>query len=257
MKIFKDNKRNWAYLAYRLINPLFDPIKLFYGISGYFWFVKDLIRYKKMSKNAKIELKNLYPILDEKVPMTPFDSHYFYQQLWVFEDVLKRKPKNHVDVASTYQMSGYLSKITQSTFVDIRPITTNLRNLTTIKGDLVNLNFENNSLISLSCLHSIEHVGLGRYGDTLDPFGTEKACTELKRVLAKNGYLYISVPIGKQRLCFNAHWVFSPQTILNYFKPLDLISFSVVTDDGEYVENVNWRNYQHLNYGCGMFLFTK
>jgi len=257
MKIYNSPTKNYLYLAYRLISPVFDPIKSIRGIVGYGWFIRDAIKYKGMDRNAKLLNKNVFPILDEKVSLTPFDAHYYYQQLWVFEHVLKRRPKQHVDIASTYEMSGYLSKIVKTTFIDYRPIEAQLKNLTIMQGDILNLAFKDNSVESLSCLHTVEHIGLGRYGDPIDPQGTKKACEELSRVLAKNGFLYFSTPIGKERLCFNAHRIHSPTTIIKYFKNLKLISFSVVDDLGRFHENVDFQKYSQADYSCGMFLFTK
>lgn len=257
MKVFKSDTKNYFYFFYRMINPLFDPVKFYYGIKGYPSFIADIIKYKKTNLSAKILNRNLFPILDEKTPYHQFDAHYFYQQLWAFEHILKRKPKEHVDVGSTYSMSGYISKITKAVFVDIRPIKTSLKNLTVIDGDILNLPFKDNSIESLSCLHVVEHIGLGRYGDPIDPDGTRKACKDLSRVLAKGGYLYFSLPIGKERICFNAHRVFDPKTIIRYFRKLQLVEFNVVDDEESFHEGVDYQKYRKLSYGCGMFLFKK
>jgi hypothetical protein len=257
MKVFKSKNKNSLYFIYRLINPIFDPLKAFTGLTGYFWFIRDAFRYKSLQRKAKIFSSNLYPILNEKTPLTSFDSHYFYHPLWVFQHIYNKKPKHHIDVGSTYALSGYLSIITKVTFIDIRPIQTELKNLTIKNASVLDLPYRTNSVESLSCLHVAEHIGLGRYGDPIDPEGTKKACTELTRVLAKNGFLYFCLPIGKERLCFNAHRVHSPDTILKYFHGLKLMEFTVVNDEGKYIKNTNPYKYRDLNYGCGMFLFTK
>lgn len=257
MKVFKKRSYNLAYLAYRIISPIVDPIIFFNGVVGYVFFIKDLITYKIKDPKAKIYFKNIYPMLHDKTSLTHLDAHYFYQQLWVFENVLKNKPKSHVDVASTYQMSGYLSKVVPTTFIDYRPIETNLKNLKVRRGNILELEMENGSIDSLSCLHVIEHIGLGRYGDSLDSNGTVKACKELQRVLKNKGKLYISLPIGKEKICFNAHRIFPPEKIIKYFNKLKLVSFSVVDDNGIFHENVNYRNFANLDYGCGMYEFVK
>ena len=257
MKVYNSPVKDTSYFLYRLISPVFDPIHFIQGVTGYVWFIRDLISYKLKDPKAKLLTRNLFPILDEKVSFTPFDAQYYHQQLWVFEHVFKKKPKLHVDIASTYELSGYLSKIVKTKFIDYRPIKANLKNLIIERGDILNLDIPENSIESLSCLHTAEHIGLGRYGDPLDPQGTEKACKSLSRILAKNGRLYFSLPIGKERICFNAHRVHSPLTILKYFNKLTLVSFSVVDDEGVFKENVNPRDYTTGNYSCGMFLFTK
>lgn len=257
MKTYKSKGKSILYLGYRLVNQVVDPIRAFFGIKGYVWYIQDLMKFKSLDKKTKIGLLDIYPMLHEKTISTEFDAHYFYQQLWVFENVLKDKPKEHIDVGSTYQMSGYLSKICKTTFVDIRPIETKLNNLTVVKGDTTNLSFKDKSIESLSCLNVIEHIGLGRYGDELDPDGWKKACKELERVLAKNGKLYISVPIGKPRICFNAHRVFSPGDFVKIFSRLKLLEFNTIDDEKNYLESVPVSDYEEVNYNLGMFIFVR
>lgn len=257
MKVFNTKSENILYFLYRLINIFVDPIKAYRGITGIGWFIRDYLIYKKLSSKDKLLTINLFPILHEKTPTTPFDAHYFFQEIWAVEHIIKNKPTKHVDIGSTYSISGLLSKFVPTEFVDIRPIETNLSNLTVVNGNVLNLPYKNNSLSSISSLHVIEHIGLGRYGDDIDPHGTKKACKEIMRVLKKKGYFYVSVPIGYFRICFNAHRVHPPSLIIEYCKGLTLKSFSVVTDDGTFIESVDYKKYETLHYGCGMFLFQK
>jgi hypothetical protein len=117
--------------------------------------------------------------------------------------------------------------------------------------------YDDNSLPSISCLHVAEHIGLGRYGDPLDPLGTKKAAKELSRCLARGGNLYFSLPVGKPKLCFNAHRIHSPWQILDYFPALKLVEFSGYDDQKRFVENADMRSFENAKYACGMFLFTK
>lgn len=257
MKKFDSKSKNLAYLGYRIVSPVFDPVKFFKGITGYVWYLRDLVKFKIKNPKIIIKLIDLYPQLHDKTSKTELDAHYFYQQLWLFENILKNKPKEHVDVGSTYQMSGYLSKIVPTTFIDIRPIDTKLENLKILDASILNLPYPDNSIKSLSCLHVIEHVGLGRYGDEIDPDGWEKACRELQRVLAKGGRLYLSTPIGKQRVCFNAHRVFPDEHIIDIFKDCKLDAFSFVDDSGLLHHSVKMTGFQDSNYSLGMFSFIK
>lgn len=257
MRVFDSGIKNSAYLLYRLMSPVFDPVKFLTGIYGYFWYLRDFVLYKLQKPGVKLLSYNLFPVLNEKVSFTPFDPHYFFQQIWAFENIMLKKPTAHVDVGSTYQFSGYLSKIVKAVFVDLRPIETSLKNLSIKKGDILDLPFADGEVESLSCLSVAEHIGLGRYGDRLDPEGTVKACRELARILSDSGRLYFSLPVGKERTCFNAHRIYTPLTVLEYFRGLTLMQFSVVDDAGVFHENVNPAEFCGLNYGCGMFLFGK
>jgi hypothetical protein len=102
-----------------------------------------------------------------------------------------------------------------------------------------------------------EHIGLGRYGDKLNPAGTRQACAELARILAPAGDLVFSVPVGVPRICFNAHRVLSPEQILSFFEGLRLVSFSGVGDDGVFREKSTPSEFSDSSWACGMFHFTK
>jgi len=256
MRVYRSKSKNILYFVYRVIYPIFDPIWFITGIYGYFWFIKDIVNYQRQSKTLLMG-KNLYPMLHDKVNFSPFNSHYYYMSLWVFDRIIKQKPTSHVDIGLSYEFSGYLSRLIKTTFIDLRPINVKVKNLAIKKGNILNLPYKDQSIKSLSCLHVAEHIGLGRYGDTVGPKGTEKACTELSRVLAPNGLLYFAVPIGKEKVCFNAHRIFPPKKIIKMFPKLKLIEFSLVNDNGIFLEKQNTNLFNNLNYGCGMFLFKK
>ena len=179
--------KKFLYLAYRWINPLIDPLKLLKGFKNYIWFIIDWIKYSRKEGAEAIRIIDSYPCLHEKTTTTSFDPHYFYQDIWAFERIYKSGVPHHVDVGSAIDFVGFLTMITKVTFIDIRPLEATLKNFESKKGDILTLPFEDNSVKSLSCLHVAEHIGLGRYGDSLDPQGTQKAAKELSRVLGRGG----------------------------------------------------------------------
>jgi hypothetical protein len=75
---------------------------------------------------------------------------------------------------------------------------------------------------SLSCLHALEHFGLGRYGDPITPFGYQLGLANMAKILRPFGILYLSTPIGQERVEFNANWVFDPRTIIDSARSIDL-----------------------------------
>jgi len=142
-------------------------------------------------------------------------------------------------------------------FLDYRPLAVKLSGLQSVAGNAAILPFPDDSILSLSSLHVIEHVGLGRYGDPLDPDGTRRAAVELQRVLRPGGRLFLSVPVGRERVCFNAHRVHAPRTIQSFLPALHLKSFALVDDAGRFREDAPFEAAAHLEYGCGMFEFVK
>ena len=176
---------------------------------------------------------------------------------WAFKHLLEARPAEHVDVGSSIRFLSMASVVTKVKFVDIRPIKTDFDNFECLAGSILEMPFADNSIHSLSCLHVAEHVGLGRYGDALDPRGTEKACFELQRVLARGGVLYFALPIGKSAVYFNAHRVHDPHAILEYFYNLKLVEFAAINDQGQFIPQANIGNFKNAGYACGCFQFTK
>ncbi|MBL7215768.1 MAG: DUF268 domain-containing protein [Phycisphaerae bacterium] len=232
--------------------------KVLSGLYRYPSYFRDWYRYSRMEDAEPIRLRDTYPCLFEKTASTGVDSHYFYQHVWAFEKIVMQNPPFHVDVGSNVDFVGMVSAFTDVQFVDIRPMqVNNLPKLESKYGTILDLPYEDNSIQSISCLHVAEHIGLGRYGDPLDPQGTQKAAAELSRCLAPGGCLYFSLPVGKPRLCFNAHRIHSPEQILDYFKDLKLVEFSGTNDKKEFLRKTGIEQFTDTRYACGMFLFTK
>lgn len=244
-----------AVFRNRLITPLIE-LKL-PNFPRYLGFLISYARYRLKTKGDKPKIKDIFPQLEDKTRDTRPNAHYFYQGVWTARKIIKQKPREHMDVGSQVDLIGFLTNITKVKFVDLRPLALELPNLEIIKGDITRLPFPDKSVKSLSCLHVAEHIGLGRYGDPLDPQGTKKACQELARVLAKNGSLYFSMPIGRERTEFNAHRIHQPQTIIDYFADLALIEFSAVDDHGRLILKAEPSDFKKSRFSCGLFHFKK
>ena len=232
--------------------------KILSGLMKYPKYFFDWWQYSRMEGAKPIKLFDTYPCLFDKRPKTGIDSHYFYQDVWAFKKIYSLNPELHVDVGSNVNFVGFLTAITRVHFVDIRPLDAlYLKNIEIKKASVLNMPYADNSLESLSCLHVAEHIGLGRYGDPLDPLGTKKAAAELTRCLAKGGNLFFSVPVGKPRLCFNAHRIHSPRQIIDYFKGIKLVELSGSDDNKRFIENIDIKVLENSKYACGMFWFSK
>ena len=249
-------RRLWHLRRYWL-QPYFPFGKLWAVLNGYGQYLADWRRYQRMPGAEPLHFGYSYPRLFDATKTTSFDGHYFYQAIWAMQRVATVHPSFHVDIGSQIDFVSMLSTHLPVVFVDIRPLQAKIDNFTCVSGDITHLPFKTASVPSLSCLHVAEHIGLGRYGDSLNPNGTKQACAELARVLSDGGNLYFSLPIGRQRVAFNAHRIHSPQQILNYFHDLELSGFAVVDDSNQFIHNANWPNFPEANYACGMFHFTK
>ena len=166
----------------------------------------------------------------------------------------------HVDISSHLQFCATVSAFVPLEFYEYHPPEVEIEGLTVNRADLLALPFEDISVMSLSCMHVVEHMGLGRYGDALDPDGDVKAMNELKRVLAEQGQLLLVVPVGQPRLQFNAHRIYSYDQILDGFSGLQLTEFALIPDDwrqGGLIRDASREMANDQRYGCGCFLFTR
>jgi Caenorhabditis protein of unknown function, DUF268 len=241
---------------YRWIKQIWDPIYTLEGISGLRNFFIDYFRYKKLSLE-KVTIIDAYPQIHDRTEKSKFDSHYYYVNGWAFRKIIQDKPCLHLDIASQIIFSNLLSASIPTLFLDYRPLHVDLPGLISIGGDITHLPFPDNSIPSISCLHVVEHIGLGRYGDPLNPQGSFMAIDELTRCLAKGGNLYFATPIGYPRVQFNAHRIFNARSIQNRFTGLSLREFSGVDDRGNYYNNVLIDTFDNCNYACGFYWFTK
>ncbi|HVY72534.1 MAG TPA: glycosyltransferase [Candidatus Paceibacterota bacterium] len=199
------------------------------------------------------------PELFDNTSTTPFDAHYIYHPAWAARVLHRTNPSLHIDISSTLTFSSILSAFIPVRFYDYRPAPLKLSNFESLHADLTALPFQDGSIASLSCMHTIEHIGLGRYGDPLDPNGDRTAIAELIRVLAPGGNLLFVTPVGKPRVRFNAHRIYSYRQIMEYFNGLELVEFSLLPDDISQgiVENASQAQSDAQNYGCGCFWFRK
>ena len=200
------------------------------------------------------------PCLGDAAPITGFDRHYVYHAAWAARVLAQTSPIIHVDISSTLYFCSLVSAFIPVTFYDYRPVELCLSGLSSKHADLTALPFESNSISSLSCMHVVEHIGLGRYGDPIDPDGDLKAMNELSRVLAQDGNLLFVVPIGKPRIVYNGHRIYSYKQILEYFPTLKLHEFALIPDhseDGGIIQNPNSFLLEKQRYACGCFWFRK
>ncbi len=235
----------------------FQTTRPFTAVANLPRYVRQLREYRRMDGRTYVRLRDSYPCLLDAVARTPFDPHYFHQGAWLARRLTARSPATHVDVGSSVLTMGVLSGMVPTVFLDYRPIRVSLTGFYPVAGSITRLPFRNGVLDSVSSLHVLEHIGLGRYGDPLDADGSRRGALELERVTQPGGYIYVSVPIGRERVCFNAHRVFAPETVVSWFGASDLVEFSFVDDAGEFQENRPVSGNQALEYGCGLFIFEK
>lgn len=186
-------------------------------------------------------------------------DQYFRQDLHVAGLIRDAAPERHVDVGS--RIDGFIAHLLvfrSVEVVDIRPLNSDVDGLRFVQADATTMSgFADASVESLSSLHAIEHFGLGRYGDPIDIDAPLKVTKAFERVLVPGGRLYLSAPVGRRRVEFNAHRVFDPSDLPTMLPGLDLVRFDGMGDDGAFRAEANPAEFRDEGYGLGIYTFVK
>jgi SAM-dependent methyltransferase len=223
------------------------------ALAGGVRYVRDVQAYRRLPGAEPLRVRDAFPKVGDRLPTSPYDPHYLHQDTWAAQRIAEARPARHVDVGSRVDYVCFLTAITQVAFVDIRPLEAGVEGLESLAGSVLELPFGDRTLESVSCLHVAEHIGLGRYGDPLDPRGTVRAIAELERVVAPGGRLLFSLPVGRPRVCFNAHRIHDPRAVRALFGELELAEFAGVDDRGTFRRHRDIEELAGASYACGMF----
>lgn len=235
----------------------FDPRRSWVGFRSTPRFLWDFRRYRRAAAHERVRVKEMHPQLHDRTGSTQVDAHYFYANWWTLSKVAEGKPRLHLDIGSQAHFVGLMTTVTTVVFIDYRPLQIPLPALVSLGADATALPLGSHTVHSLSSIHVIEHVGLGRYGDPLDPWGTRRALREMARVLAPAGDLFIATPIGVRTVNFNAHRVHRASDIVGELRELALVDFSAVDDQGQFCSSPPLEAFDDAQYACGLFHFRR
>lgn len=260
-------------LGTTLISLGFDPRKVYRSmrfLSGY-W--RGLRQWKQLGAGnpaQPFELRLLPTLADRYAESGVASGHYFHQDLWAARQVHAHAPQRHLDVGS--RVDGFIAHLLsfrEVEVVDIRQLDSPIAGLRFRQADLMSDSpLQVEPADSVSCLHALEHFGLGRYGDPITPDGWRLGLRNLARLVAPGGRLYVGVPIGRPAVEFNAQRIFHPRYIVDEaaLHGLQLRSFSHVNDAGQFHDGAgqpgtdplsSLNGLELLDYGCGLYLFEK
>lgn len=226
-------------------------------------YTRDLVEFSRLvAGDSSIALNALdfVPVLDEAATEVTYNHRYLLHVGWAARILAETKPALHFDIGSCSYFVTIASAFLNIKACDIRPMDIPLSGLCTAVEDLTALTLSDNVARSLSCMHALEHVGLGRYGDPIDPYGDIKAAKELTRVLAPGGNLLMVLPVGRPKIAFNAHRIYSYQQVTDKLFPcLRLKEFSFVPGELPYrfLKNADPAITADEDEGAGCFWFIK
>lgn len=239
----------------------YDPRLTIRSIIGLPRYLKTLFLFLRQNK----EKLTLMPCLNDwNAEGGQVCTEYFCQDLYVAQKIFRANPTLHVDIGS--RIDGFVAHLASFRSVevfDIRPLSLNIAGIEFRQLDLMDPgNIPENYCDSISCLHALEHFGLGRYGDPINVFGHIAGLKTIAHLLKPQGLFYLSLPIGRERIEFNSHRVFDPSTIVSLGEKnnLKLKEFSWITPKGILKKNINITLLPELgnhDYNLGVFIFEK
>jgi SAM-dependent methyltransferase len=232
------------------------------------WYREDFIHFKSLSNKNDFILDNNYPCVKDKFMNSGevgSGGHYFFQDLYVAREIFLNNPIKHIDVGSRIDgFIAHLSVFREVEVIDIRPQNSLIKNIVFMQADITSDVQFKDYCDSISCLHSIEHFGLGRYGDEIDPDGHIKGFESISEILKPNGIFYFSVPMGNpNRIEFNAHRIFSLEYLIRWVEDKYKIEkFSYIDDSNQLFEDVKLNDQLitescGCTHGCGIFILRK
>jgi SAM-dependent methyltransferase len=238
-----------------LRNAGIDPQRLLSALRGWRRYTQDRKTFQRTGNHGSFAWGKELPILTERDESSGSLGAYFFQDQLVARWIHSSATSRHIDVGSRLDgFIGSLSVFREVEVIDIRSQPESVHNVKFHQLDLMQELPDPwvGCTDSLSCLHTIEHFGLGRYGDAIDPDGHVKGLAQLKRMVAPGGRLYLSTPIGPQRVEFNAHRIFAAETLLNWFcDGWEIEKFAFIDDANRTHENIDLKTADIANhFGC-------
>jgi len=243
----------------------FDPKLLLQSVAALPRFLRDWSRFRKGYAGSITMVPCLH---DSYERAGAAHSEYFVQDLLVARWIYEANPRRHVDVGSRVDgLVAHVACFREIEVFDVRPMSMSVPGVVFKQANLMepveSAAVSDGYCDSLSCLHAIEHFGLGRYGDPIDPLGYERGIANMARLVAPGGRFYLSTPVGRERVEFNANRVFDPRTIIRTAERqgLRVSELTVIGSEGlverHSLSDESLLQLAKADYNLGVFVFDK
>lgn len=178
-----------------------------------------LMKSKQDSPYSNFPIK--YSKFEKRDP-TEFFDYYAVFSYWVAQKLKSSRVSSNLkilDLGGVKLFNAILSLDYEITSIVLKHPRDFISSVKYIVHDVSNpLPFPDNSFEVFTSPATLHLIGLGRYGDKLNPFCLINFLIQLHRVLKENADVFICLPLGKDCLIFNYHWIFSFNTIKKFFK---------------------------------------
>lgn len=169
------------------------------------WISKDIKFSKSPTHHSKADIEDFQERIRRKETFSYEDSDvYLYQALRKFK--IKNQQVAIFGSLKPWYEAFCMVYGGHPTTIEYSQITTDHPDLKTYTVDELDQSSEVfDAGFSIS---SYEHDGLGRYGDPINPNGDLETMQKIKNRIRKKGLLFLSIPVGKDKVCYNAHRVY-------------------------------------------------
>lgn len=254
---------------YRTYNWLFafgfDPVKFIRSIRGLRIYFFEYWQFRKQNNKTNIPMKLNAPCLHDRYEDSgTARGGYFFGDLYVAQEIFQNNPQKHIDLASRIDgLVAHIATFRKVEVFDIRKLDITIPNINFTQVNFMSPATQYHDYCdSLSCLHALEHFGLGRYGDPIDPNGHLKGLISIYQILKNKGVFYLGLPLGEDRIDFNAHRVFSIRKVLELTKDkFTLVKLKIINDFGYPIEKEMTDELMNNNFGChygyGIYILKK
>jgi hypothetical protein len=236
------------------------PLRLHTLDMRFLRFVSDylIFSHRNMQSDRRFTVRwsERLACLQDRTTSSDFDARSVYRLAWAARVLAHVQPSLHLDFRSELVFSAMVSAFLPVWRFDTEPVRISLSGLECGVTDPHRFPLADGSMQSVSSIGAIEHAGLGRYGEALDPDGDLAIMHEMLRVLGPDGTLLIAVPVGSARICFNAYRIYAFQDVRYVFGGLQLKQFSLIDDTGRYWPHASaaQADAQQDGYGCWWFV---
>lgn len=253
-------KRNYLRKINHFLNLIGINIKKIFFLKNTIKYFNHYLLFKKLGG----KVKKFYPMLDDfDDNAASIKNQLFHSDLLTSQKVYEKKPEKHLDIGSRIDgVIAHIASFRNLDVLDIRDVDIQPhKNINFVKKDLLQIKIlddaeKYDSISSIGCL---AHIGLGRYGDKIDPNGYKRGIKAINNLAKKNCIIYIMMPVGKKGVEFNSHQVFDADQLIEEFKSnsFNLQEFHLINDVGDLILNSKTKNSLDLNFGGGYFVFQK
>lgn len=185
---------------------------------------------KKMDTHHPFKTFPMNIVGDTSANPHEFFSHYDSYSFWLAKKIkeMNGNSQNILDVGNLKVTNALLSLSNTVTSLTLMDCEDRISNVNYIIQDIAKpLQLADSSFDIFTSLASLHLVGLGRYGDEINPNTLINFIRELDRVMKKNSDLIFSISYGKNCLAFNEGWKFDIEILKKLFDKWELVDWLI------------------------------